>query len=206
MDRNPKSTWERSGEAKESNARLYLKKPFNIILIVLLTLGLVMVIMAHEYHPIVTTLYSQDITFEVSPAENSSSAFSLFPNETTDVTFIMPTNGTVTYSIGGLSVIKVNPSPSNPSRTKTVYTLFAQGNATNGTGISFNEASLSLPVSTVITVYSTAGGTFNLTLRAATTYNSTISFNPTIAVTGLGLSTGSLILIATISGVKPEEL
>lgn len=184
----------------------YFGKPVNLILILVFVAGSIMAIGAHAIHPTISSIYTQNQVYNITTQESTQAGFSLLPNETTVAVFSIPQDSAVNYSIEILTKLKVNPSPSDPSGFKEVITVLSQGSAVNGTSLTLGGHNLTVPENTILRMSSATGGNLTVGVSANTFFNSTISFLPSVAISGLALSTGALILIATVTGIRVEEL
>lgn len=185
----------------------YFRRPLNIALISVLVMGVVLVSVAHGIHPELVNTVGQKQAVQVTPnIIYTYGSFAIYPNETTDFTFTFPENSTIHYYLYALVKTKVTPSPTAPSGYQTLTDILAHGDASNGTTIHVNGTSLAFPLSSSMSLYSLSGGSFYVNVDVKTVFRSTLSFDPPLAIAGLVLSTGSLVLIATISGVRREEL
>lgn len=184
----------------------FFKRPLNLILIVIFAAGLLLLTTAYEYHPTVESIYNQNLAYSVSNTTSTNAGFVLFPNETTNIRFIVPENTLVNYSIGALATLKVNPSPENPNGYKQVWVSLCSGNASNGAVLNLKAYELAYPVSTSIQLVSVSGSAFNMSIIASSSYNSTLEFSPFYAILGLAMSTSSVTLLATLAGTKSDEI
>ena len=69
----------------------YFRRPLNVILIVLLATGIICTVAANSIHP--STIYKNQFTqkYQVSTDISFVSGITIFPNETTNISFSMPT-------------------------------------------------------------------------------------------------------------------
>ena len=183
----------------------YFKRPLNIILIVILAVGITSTALANEIDP--ATVYKDIYTrsYQVTTNITYVSGINIFPNETTHLSFIMPSNSSLHYYLYGLVPEKTN-NPAYPGGVRVVNMPFSFGNASDGTNVTVSEPSLPFPVNASMIIYSLSNNNFTLTVNAFSQSGFILNFYPPLAIFGLALSTVSMILIATISGVKGEEV
>lgn len=183
----------------------YFSKPLNSIPLSALLIGLVILLISFGYHPVVAQPVTQSSSYQVSQNATIHTAFTLFPGKTTYVSFNMPSGQEVNYSLSSLVELKVFPTLNNPTGIKVVRTSIASGIASDSTIITIPQTNLSLAISTFFVIQSVNGSTFNMTVTSLAYFNTTLKFSPSYAITGMGLTVGSITVLGSVAGIKREE-
>lgn len=186
-------------------ARRFAKRPLNLVLSAVLIVGVFLLIWSQTLHPMASTVLSQNSTYKVEPYMTNQSAFPMFPNKVTYVKFLLPENQVVNYTLRSLIEEKVSPTLNNPSGIKLIWSDVINGTASNGNVVSISPKQIPFALNTILSVYSMTGGSYNMTLLSYSYYNSTMSFDPTYAITGLAMTTTSATILASVSGTKADE-
>lgn len=185
----------------------YFRKPLNIVLITLFAAGILMVSAAQGIHPVISTNLTNTGTNYVSGnIINTTSGFAIYPNQTTDFSFGYAENTSIHYYIYAIVRVKVTPNPSAPSGYRMEIDILGHGDATNGTIARISGKSLAFPVEAFVSISSQSGGNFQVNVQSVTVFNTTLTFYPPLSIAGLAMATGSLILIATVTGMKKDDI
>lgn len=188
------------------SALSYFRRPLNIILIIVLLAGIIFTVAANSIHP--STVYKNEYSQKYPVSTNISfvSGITIFPNETTHISFSMPVNSALHFYLYGLVPVKVTPSLEAPDGWQIIDMAFAYGNASDGTNLSISNPNVPFPINASMIIYSLSGNNFSMTVDALSESGFVLNFYPPLAIVGLTMATTSMILIATISGVRREEV
>lgn len=183
----------------------YVRKPMNSILIALIALGVILLVLSGSMHPVASTVLSQKQAYAVSPQVTNQSAFTVFSNKTTFAKFSMPRGQSVEYSLMYLIQVK-ETAAGHGSAVRDVWVSLANGTAHNGTLLRVHPKKLPFTITTQLEIYSTTAGSYNVTVESYAYYNSTLKFSPNYAISGLALTVGSATVIASVAGMKFDEM
>lgn len=184
----------------------FFKSPLNDASISALVIGLFLLSVSGTMHPVAVTKLTQESQYPVTQNVSSNPSFSLFPNKVTFVAFQMPEGQKVNYSLSTLVELHINPTLANPGGIKLVLQTIANGEAINGTVVQIQPQKIAFSVQTVFSLYSLSGSQFNITVVSYAFYNSTQSFSPPYAISGLALTLVSITILASLAGIKVEEI
>ncbi len=183
----------------------YFRSPLNTVATVLLAIGIFLLLQSGNFHPLVVNPITQTSSYQVTPNVTTEKGFTLFPGKTTFVTFIVPVGKKVNYSLTATIEETVKPTLNNPGGVKIISKIIANGTAEPGSSIAITDQNLTLALGTYFYISSENGGTYNMTVRSLAYFNTTMSFQPAYAVSGVAITAGSSTVLASVAGLKTEE-
>lgn len=183
----------------------YFIRPINTVPLIILIVGIALLYVSFGQHPVVSQPISQNSTYAVNQNVTTFSAFTIFENRPTYVTFDIPSGDSVNYSLTSLIELQILPTLNNPGGVKVVTNVIASGIASPNTTLVIDSQNSGTALATYFTLQSVSGSRFNMTITSVAYYNTTLRFAPDYALTGMGLTVGSATVLASVAGVKREE-
>lgn len=188
-----------------TSIKKFLKSPLSDSMIAAFIVGIFLLSFSGTMHPVATSVLSQESNYYVTENVTHQPAFALFPHKVTYLKFQMPQNEEVNYSLVALVEEHVTVSLANPGGIKLVLKNFLNGTAKDGTVTEVKSMDLSFALETYMNVNSLTQGSYNFSIESYAYYNTTLSFSPAFAITGLALSIVSVTVLASFAGMKVEE-
>ncbi len=183
----------------------FFKSPMNDALLAALIVGIFLLGISGTMHPVASSILSQKNQYPVTSNLTSGPAFTLFSNKITYVKFQMPQKQILNYSLLTLTEEHVTDSLANPGGIKLVWKNVANGTAQDGTVIQLMPQNIPFSLQSQVMLNSLTGGSYNVTIVSYAYYNTTLSFDPAYAISGLAMSIISITVLASIAGMKVEE-
>lgn len=185
--------------------KAFFTSPLNDSMIVAFVIGIFLLSIAGTMHPVASSKLTQENHYYVTPNETGQPAFTVFSDKVTYVMFHLPQGQKVNYSLQSLVEIHVATTLANPGGLKLVWQNLVSGTAVDGTIVKINPSNVSFAMQSQLSVNSMTEDSYNMTVVSYAFYNSTQSFNPSYAISGLSMALVSITVLASVAGMKVDE-